>query len=108
MLAMYLLAAHMAGDYLFQSSWMAANKLRDRNARALHVLVYTACFVPAALAAHVSGSHVALFLYLLASAHYITDSRRWRTSNPWPAMPILQDQSLHAVQVAVLGGFLLT
>jgi hypothetical protein len=105
-IAMYLLAAHMSGDYLFQSAWMAANKLTNAWIRAVHVLVYTGCFLPIALI--YLGLHGLLFLYLLAVFHFITDSHRWRTSNPWPAMPILQDQSLHILQIAILGAIFLT
>jgi hypothetical protein len=32
----------------------------------------------------------------------------WPTPNEWPAMPILIDQTLHVVQLAVLGGLFLS
>lgn len=107
MLSLYLIASHMAGDYLFQSKWMAANKLHNRFARAVHVLVYTACFVPVAIVYEKKPYLAISFLCYLAIFHYLTDSKRWRTSNPWPAMPILQDQSLHILQIAILGGLFL-
>jgi hypothetical protein len=105
LLGIELVAAHMAGDYLFQSSHMAANKLSDWRVRLWHCAVYTLCFAPVALL-HASPGRSAAFLGLLFAAHFATDSKRWRTSNPWPAMPILQDQSLHAVQIAVLAHLL--
>lgn len=108
MVPIYLVAAHMAGDYLFQTSYMAARKLTDGLVRFSHVAVYALCFVPAAWAAHPSGWGMAAFVVWLALLHFATDSHRWRTSNPWPPMPILQDQSLHAVQIAVLAGLFLT
>lgn len=112
MLSMYLIAAHMAGDYLFQSQEMATKKLTDRLIRLQHVTVYTACFVPVVILQElnhgVSSIKAFAFLVGLFLAHFLTDSKRWRTSNPWPAMPILQDQSLHAVQLAILGGLFLT
>lgn len=107
-IGLYLIASHMAGDYLFQSAHMAAHKLHDWKVRLWHVAVYTACFVPAVVAAHSSLWRDGAFLAALAVAHFATDSKRWRTSNPWPAMPILQDQSLHAVQIAVLAGLFLS
>lgn len=107
MLGLYLIASHMAGDYLFQSAAMAANKLTNPWWRAYHVLVYTLCFVPAVIIADPDTLNASLFGACLAGAHFITDSKRWRTSNPWPAMPILQDQSLHIVQIAVFGGLFL-
>lgn len=103
MIALYLISAHMAGDYLFQTHWMAAGKLGSWWPRFIHVLVYTACFIPVALAEG-SGARAAAFLGALYVLHFLTDSHRWRTANPWPPMPILHDQSLHAVQLALLGG----
>jgi hypothetical protein len=108
MISIYLLAAHMAGDYLFQSAEMAARKLEDWRIRGEHVIVYTLCFVPVAATHGRFPFAGLLFLALLAAAHFATDSKRWRTSNPWPAMPILQDQSLHIVQIAVLAGLFLS
>lgn len=48
---MHRLLAHLAGDYILQSDWMAAAKVygtgRDsRKAAAAHAALYTACFVP--------------------------------------------------------------
>ncbi len=108
MIGFYLLAAHMAGDYLFQSTRMAAGKLGSARIRAEHVSVYVFCFAPIAyFYAGFPGWRAPAFLALLWAAHFATDSKRWRTTNPWPAMPILQDQSLHAVQIAVLGALFL-
>lgn len=106
MLGFYLVAAHMAGDYLFQSYGMASRKLTDWRARLRHCAAYTACFAPIAFT-HASVTGAASFLVLLFVAHFLTDSKRWRTSNPWPAMPVLHDQALHAVQIAVIGAVFL-
>lgn len=102
MLGLYLIASHMAGDFLFQSEYMAAHKLHDRYVRFMHVSVYCACFLPVALI--YGGWKAPWFLIMLGITHYLIDSKRWRTSNPWRPMPILHDQSLHAVQLAALGG----
>lgn len=100
-LATSLLAAHMTGDYLLQSKDMAARKLDDWWVRYVHTLVYTTVVGFALLwYADSEWQLVAAYLWVFVT-HFITDSRRWRTGNPWPAMPILQDQSLHAVQLAV-------
>jgi hypothetical protein len=96
----------MAGDYIFQSARMAALKLTNWRIRLEHVAVYTACFSPVSLTTR-SAWRAGGFLAFVAISHFLTDSRRWRTSNPWPAMPILQDQSLHAVQLAVIGAIFL-
>lgn len=108
MIALYLIAAHMAGDYLLQTSQMAALKLTNWRVRARHVTVYTGCCMLAAMAGGVWGWRLVAFAVSVYIAHFITDSHRWRTDNPWPPMPILHDQSLHAVQLAVFGGLFLT
>jgi hypothetical protein len=153
MLPLYLLASHMAGDYLLQTRWQAATKLTDPWVRSLHVLGYTAAFIPAAAVAGVPWQEAVTFLGFLAALHWLTDSRRirstlgdwleWQTMsdrgkidehervrahptlgavrirhktadglklppNPWEPMPILIDQSLHLIQIAVLAGWLLT
>jgi hypothetical protein len=103
-IALYLLAAHMIGDYVVQTEAMAAGKLRDRRIRARHVTAYTACFVPALLASTASPAAAAGFLAALWAGHFVTDSRRWASGAAWPPKPILVDQSLHLLQLAVLGG----
>lgn len=76
MIALYLLASHMVGDFLLQTRWQAARKLRDPWERALHVAVYTLAFVPVALVAPYWQETVA-FLGFLAALHFVTDSRRY-------------------------------
>lgn len=152
MLPLYLLASHMVGDYLFQTRWQAAAKLKDPWTRSLHVSTYTLAFLPVAfLAPH--WQEAVTFLGLLAALHFATDSRRYLSTfgdwfqwlcmndkrkideheklvphqtlgtirrrhltanglkmppNPWEPMPIMVDQTLHVVQIAVLAGWLLT
>lgn len=94
MLPLYLLAAHMIGDFVLQTRWQAAGKLTDSRLRRRHVLVYCVPFVPIALAyggfdpdapwvvneatGRVWGALV--FLGWLAFMHYLTDSRRFRST----------------------------
>jgi hypothetical protein len=169
MLALYLIASHMVGDFVFQTRWQAATKLDDPMSRLRHVLAYGLAFVPVAI---VYGDHGFLrygaafaFLVWLVFLHFSTDSVRFRSTlgdllvyaagtqieflredqylysrnldritidgrqgtidwqrttpevlavkfdwepNPWPAMPLMIDQTLHLVQLAVLGGLLLS
>jgi hypothetical protein len=147
MLPLYLLAAHMVGDFALQNRWQAEQKLDDPRIRSMHVLTYTLAFVPVAAVSGAPWQEVVTFLGLLAGLHFLTDSRRfrvtlgdlaeWRTRttperqrewraltgrtpiddseawhrwpppNPWPATPLALDQTLHVLQVAVLGGWLL-
>jgi hypothetical protein len=103
MIALLILAAHMVGDYVTQTQWMAENKLRCWSALAIHVSVYVAGFVPVML---LSGLHFGAslgFLCLLWVTHFVTDCRRWASGAKWPPKPILVDQTIHVVTLAVLG-----
>ncbi len=121
-IVLLLLAAHMVGDFIAQTGWMASNKFVTKRryfdaagifretstywfsawARTVHVLCYTACFVPVMLATSLEWRHQAGFLLLLFALHWITDCRRWASGEQWPPKPILVDQTLHLVQIAVL------
>lgn len=141
MLALYLLAAHLVGDFFLQSRTMALLKLEDPWVRFRHVLAYGLAFVP--LVAWVTWDMAAWrplgFMAALGALHFATDSRRlrsnlmdwieWRVQgderprnvdhnwrhpvfeplppNPWGPLPIVLDQTLHVVQLAVLGGVFL-
>lgn len=159
MIGLYLLAAHMVGDFVLQTRWQAAGKFDDYRLRARHVAVYCLPFIPIAAwrtisghdgagwhGAHAGAWAFAAFMLWLAVLHFVTDSRRfhstlgdfiaWRfesvrrydvtgempdvggyrprfaygrmAPSPWPPLPILLDQSLHAVQLAILGGLFLS
>lgn len=128
MIALYLIAAHFAGDFLLQSRWHAARKLDDVGVRASHVTWYAVAFIPVVAAVAPSNTSAVGFLVWLWVLHFLTDSRRFHSSigdwlhwnldrktrglrlapNPWAPMPILIDQSLHLVQLAILGGVFLS
>lgn len=131
MVALYLLAAHLVGDFVFQSRWQAVRKFDDRAYRARHVLSYVAAFVPVLLVVRPGWLPAGAFLLALAGLHFATDTRRftsnvgdlvaWRflrdedragsaslPANPWPTLPLAFDQTLHVVQLAVLGGLFLS
>jgi hypothetical protein len=108
LIALYIIAAHMAGDYLLQTHNMAMKKLTDWYVRMQHVWVYSMCFVPVAHLAHVSDGRALAFLYSNFAVHFVIDSRRWASGEVWPPRPVLIDQSLHAVTLAVLAGVFLT
>lgn len=94
--ALAFLAAHAAGDFPLQSDWMAAEKFDSRLARAVHVTVYTAAFLPVVCRVGWSRRRAAVFLALLWGSHFIIDSRRWNA-----AVPIWYDQALHLIALAV-------
>lgn len=76
------IAAHLVGDYLFQSHWMAQRKGRDSLAAGIHVATYT---LPFALL-----TFDPLALALIASSHFLVDRFRlarfvvWAKNRPWP------------------------
>ncbi len=40
-----ILLTHLLGDFLFQTDWMAINKYKRVGVLAIHVTVYSACFL---------------------------------------------------------------
>lgn len=120
-LPLSLLATHFVGDFLLQSDQMALNKSKSDRWLLLHVLVYSACFLP-------WGWRFALVTFVL---HLLTDfvtsritSRLWffkpvGISNPprlyapcvpnyrhWFFVAIGADQLLHYVALALTWRFL--
>src|SRR5690554_6782051 len=70
----YLLVAHLAGDFLLQTGWMAANKAKHWGALFVHVIVYTLCiFVIAWLG--FGGLSIAGILIIFVS-HLLIDRRK--------------------------------
>ena len=62
--------AHLVGDYILQSDWMAQNKTKQSLAAAIHAVTYTLPFVllthsPAALAI-IAGTHFLIDRFRLA------------------------------------------
>lgn len=59
-----ILAAHFAGDFLLQSNWMAQHKSKHWDVLAIHVALYSLCFVPWGLE----------FSAITFAAHFLTDA----------------------------------
>ena len=62
------LLAHLTGDYLAQTGWMATNKTSRSDAAAVHAVTYAACFLPV--------THNWKALALIGGTHFAID--RWR------------------------------
>ena len=77
MIALYLLACHLVGDFVLQTRWQVVNKLTDGRARFEHCAGYAAPFVVLALVV----GHGPLQFYGFPAAvfivHFATDSRRF-------------------------------
>lgn len=80
MIVLYLLTAHMVGDFVIQNRWMAAFKLSDWKIRTIHVFTYSIPFSP--IMGFYSNSPLDGFLFgfLLYLLHYATDSHRFRST----------------------------
>jgi hypothetical protein len=125
-IALFFVAFHMVGDYITQTNWMAANKFLKRGpkpyfheygrsfeenavlnfglanfARTLHVLLYTIPFAVLAAVTLPTLSAVAVSAAVFIP-HWIIDCRRWASPDPWPPKPIMVDQALHALHLAIV------
>ncbi len=81
------LVAHLVGDYLLQSDWMASNKHRRMDAALVHVIFYTLPFVfitqqPVALGL-IALTHLIVDRYGLARYVVWLKNRPWPGSRPW-------------------------
>jgi hypothetical protein len=76
------LVAHLVGDYILQSHWMAVEKTKNSVAAAVHAITYTAPF------AFITWSPFALGL--IFGSHFLIDRYRlarlvvWAKNRPWP------------------------
>ena len=75
------IVAHLVGDYILQSHWMATEKVRNSFAAAIHAVTYTLPFLlitasPEALAA-ICGSHFLVDRFRLA--RFVV----WFKNGPW-------------------------
>lgn len=107
MISIDFIAAHMLGDYIVQSLFpgMATQKLTNHKVRAVHVTTYVMGFVPFLYLLQLPLPNCVCFCVLNWASHFITDSRRWASGDDWPPLPIMVDQSIHAVTLALLSHF---
>lgn len=68
MFTMDALIAHLVGDYVLQSDWMATEKVKQSVAAAAHALTYTLPFLLI--------THSLAALAVIAGTHFVID--RWR------------------------------
>lgn len=98
MIALQILALHMMGDFVIQNDWMAKRKFTSRLVLTLHVLTYTALFAASAFLQHWPW-WVPVLVFV---THWITDSRRWASDKYWSCKPIMVDQTIHIVTLAII------
>lgn len=83
--------AHLVGDYVVQSDWMAVEKTTRALPAAAHAVTYAACFLPVTRSSRtllvIGGTHYLIDRYRLAK--YVAWAKnqlaptRWR--HPWDA-----------------------
>ena len=81
------IVAHLVGDFLLQSDWIAGNKTKKTLAAAIHVVLYTLPFIfitqePVALAI-IASTHFVIDRWRLARHVAWAFNRLWPDSRPW-------------------------
>ena len=100
-----MLIGHLAGDFLFQTSWMANNKVDSWAPLLTHSLIYT---FSVAIFAFFAGGLSLTALAVVFIGHIVIDKRSfvdfWAkhvnrlSGNSW--LKIVQDQSWHIIILA--------
>ena len=103
MISMCLLAAHMLGDYILQTDYLASKKLTNWKIRLIHVWFYTMPFAVIGLLYDLPWLRLLWFVLAVAVPHFVIDSRRFCTKSPWVFKPLMVDQTLHMVCLAITG-----
>ena len=80
------LLAHLVGDYILQSDWMANEKTKSNVAASIHAFCYTLCFFPLIQSSEQIGlifwSH--FFIDRFRLARYLVWLKNWLGRNrPW-------------------------
>lgn len=100
----WLVWLHFLGDFILQSDWMALGKSKSSKVLVIHVLVYSACFLPYGLK----------FCIATFALHFVTDfissratSWLWKQEKRhWFFVVIGLDQALHLTALALTYGAL--
>lgn len=111
----YLFVAHLIGDYLFQTNWMAANKTKDWRALLVHSVVYTAIL---SIVAYLTFGGLSIWgIMILLITHIILDQRSFTiwwvetimktNSKQFGWLVIMVDQTFHIITIAVVLHFFL-
>lgn len=88
MIGLYILLAHLVGDYILQTDRMAREKTRSSRWAFIHAAVYAACYAP--LAFYAPRPLFALYVILVTHffidryrlARYVVEAKNWIT-DPW-------------------------
>lgn len=110
----YLLVAHLMGDYLFQTNWMATYKTTKWSALIVHSLVYTACLTIVAFLTF--GALPLWAVAVIFFTHVFFDKRTFTvwwvenvmgsSSKQFGWLVIMVDQVFHIITFAIVLHFL--
>jgi hypothetical protein len=118
-----LLVAHMVGDFICQSDWMATHKATRWDALALHVATYMVVLLACLVVVYARDvpvlpylDSIGVFASVNAAAHFVQDAitsrinaRLWQANQRhWFFVGIGADQLLHYVTLFVTAGWWLT
>lgn len=102
-LALALLSAHLLGDFYFQPSWMAKQKMVNVRIRLVHAYIHGVLAMAFLIFVLSDFRQVALAGLFVLVVHFIIDSRRWvEAPEDFPLYPVCVDQSFHVVSLYVL------
>ncbi|MBM7579253.1 DUF3307 domain-containing protein [Jeotgalibacillus terrae] len=105
----FLFLSHLVGDYLFQTSWMAAHKKHDWAALLVHCSVYT--LTVTAVAFFTFGGLSVIAVVFVFATHVIIDKYfivQWwikhvmkppQSETKW--LTIIADQTFHLIVLAI-------
>jgi hypothetical protein len=106
---MHWIFAHLIGDYILQTDWMAANKKANGMACLAHVLTYIAPFFLCGLPLW-SVLAIAVQHYVQDRSNFVVWFMRWKGSARFTEPPmapwsiIITDNILHILWIALIAG----
>ena len=94
-----LITAHLLGDYVFQSQYIADSKKKDIYHLTVHCWLYTACFWCVLALVNKLSLGVILFIFI---SHMIIDYSKCKFGHKIGAKAYAIDQILHYVVVFIV------
>ncbi|MBE5813316.1 MAG: DUF3307 domain-containing protein [Clostridiales bacterium] len=94
-----LITAHVFGDYVFQSAYIAENKKRNVYHLLVHCWIYTACFWCALYLLNRLNLWIVGFVFI---SHVILDYLKSRIEEKIGAKAYAIDQILHYVIISIV------
>lgn len=102
MISLWLLTAHLVGDFPLQPDWIAEHKTDQYSRLAIHVSIHGFLNMPIAWAVFDNWRIQLLFLSYIVLTHAFIDHRRWvEPKEDWGMTWVwLNDQIMHLVALS--------